>query len=268
MRYKFYTHFTLITLLTFFSVTSQAQEQKTDSVQVVLELNDPEIQKEKKVRKNTIFMNVTNPSLISDKFLTFGYERMLPNNQSFSVAIGSFSYPRFISDVADSLGLHHDYSDKGFHFSGDYRFYLKSLNKNDAPRGVYIGPYYAYNHNNRGVDWYLDGENFNGVVSTDMKLNIHTIGFELGYQFVFWDRLSVDMILFGPGFGSYKLNTKITTTLTPDQESEFFQRLNDYLEENVPGYDLVIEPGEASRNGSFNVWDLGYRYSIRVGFRF
>jgi hypothetical protein len=246
---------------------SSGQEQKPDSVQNMLP-QEPEVKNEKKARKNTILINITNPSLISNKFFTVGYERILPNNQSFSVSVGSFSYPQFISGIADSLGIDHNYSDKGLHISADYRFYLKSLNKYDAPRGIYIGPYYAYNHNNRGVDWYLDGKIFNGVVSTDIKLNIHTIGFELGYQFVFWDRLALDMILFGPGFGSYSLNTKISTTLTADQESEFFDKLNEYLENQIPGYDLVIDSGEFKNTGSFNVWELGYRYSIRLGFRF
>lgn len=242
------------------------QEQKADSVKVVagVELKQPT---EAKNRKNTILINVTNPSLISNRFFTLAYERMLPNSQSFSVSLGSFSVPKFIN-IADSLGVDTNTKEKGFHFSGDYRFYLKNLNKHDAPRGVYIGPYYAYNYLNRGVTWNLDGTNFNGQVDTDLKLNIHTIGFELGYQFVFWDRLAVDMILFGPGFGSYKLSTVLKTSLTPDAESEFFEKLNNYLEQRWPGYEWIIEPGEFKKNGSFKTWELGYRYTIRVGFRF
>jgi hypothetical protein len=196
------------------------------------------------------------------------YERVLPNNQTFSIALGSFSIPKFLSGVADSLDVDTDVKEKGLHVSADYRFYLKKENLHSAPRGVYIGPYYAYNHMNREVTWFLDGKNFNGDVNTDLKLNIHTLGFELGYQFIFWDRLAVDMILFGPGFGSYSMNVGLNTTMTPDQESEFFEKLNQYLEENVPGYDYVIESGEFSKHGSFKTWDLGYRYTIRVGFRF
>lgn len=261
--------FLLSFVLCFLVFTGYTQEkQVTDSLQNS-DINDVNpVQSVKKERKNTIMVNVTNPSLISSKFMTVGYERILPNNQSFTVSVGSFSIPKFTEDLADSLGLNTDYKDKGFHFSADYRFYLQKQNKYPAPHGLYIGPYYAYNHLTRESQWFLDGTNFNGEVQTEIKLNIHTLGFELGYQFVFWDRMTVDMILFGPGFGSYNLNTVLGTTLSPDAESEFFEKLNEYLENHLPGYDWIIDAGEFKRKGSYNTWELGYRYSIRVGFRF
>ncbi len=261
--------FLLSFVLCFLVFTGYTQEkQVTDSLQNSdINAVNP-VQSVKKERKNTIMVNVTNPSLISSRFMTIGYERVLPHNQSFTVSVGSFSIPKFTGDLADSLGLNTDYKDKGFHFSTDYRFYLKKENKYAAPRGIYIGPYYAYNHLTRESAWYLDGTNFNGEVLNDLKLNIHTLGFELGYQFVFWDRMTVDMILFGPGFGSYSLKTELKTTLSPDQESEFFDKLNGFLEDNFPGYDRVVDAGEFKRKGSFNTWDVGYRYSVRVGYRF
>ncbi|GEM_PF-405514 len=222
----------------------------------------------KKNLKNTLLINATNPLLISSQFFTVTYERVFPNNQSFTVSLGSFSIPRFISVNTDSLGIKSNKSDKGFHFSGDYRFYLKKLNSFDAPRGVYIGPYYAYNHLQRGTTWFLDGETFNGDIDADLRLNIHTYGFQLGYQFVFWNRLAVDLILFGPGFGNYSIKAGLQTTLTPEQENEFFRRLNEFLQENIPGFEQVIKPGEFNRKGSFDTWTVGYRYAIKVGFRF
>jgi len=259
-----------IVVMLFFSAlaTSGQEKQPADTLSNVGEMTLGVPVPEKKMRKNTILINATNPVLISDRFVTMAYERVLPNNQTFSIALGSFSIPKFVNGIGDSLGVESDVKERGLHISADYRFYLKKENQHGAPRGVYIGPYYAYNHMNREVTWMLDGKNFNGDINTDMKLSVHTLGFELGYQFVFWDRLAVDMILFGPGFGSYNWDTKLNTTLSPDQESEFFEKLNQYLEENVPGYDYVIEPGEFAKNGSFKTWELGYRYTIRVGFRF
>ncbi len=245
-----------------------AQEKTiTDTVSIsVNQLLNPE--PAKKLKRNTISVNITNPSLISTKFLTVGYERILTSNQSFMVQMGSFSIPRFTQSLSDSLGLNTDYKDKGFHASVDYRFYLKKQNKYSAPRGVYIGPYYAYNYLNREVNWILDGTNFNGNVNTNFKLNIHAIGFQMGYQFVFWDRLSLDLILAGPGLGVYNLKTELNTTLSPDEESEFFDKLNQYLEDHLPGYDKVIDAGEFKRTGNFNTVDVAYRYSMRIGYRF
>lgn len=258
-------------VLLLFSIvyTGYSQEkQLADTVQDIAINPVSETLKAEKLRKNTIMVNVTNPSIISSKFFTIGYERILPNNQSFTVSAGSFSIPKFTEDLTDSLDLNTDYKDKGFHFSADYRFYLKKQNKFAPPYGLYIGPYYAFNNLKREVEWYLDGTTFDGSVLTDLKLNIHTLGFEMGYQFVFWDRMTVDMIFLGPGFGTYKLDTDLKTTLSSDQESEFFDKLNEYLEEHIPGYDRIIDSGEFVKNGSFKTWDAGYRYSVRVGFRF
>ena len=163
----------------------------------------PVPEKEKKVRKNSIMINLSNPMLVSSQFKTIGYERVLPNNQSFTVNFGKFSIPKFRGNLGDSLGLNTDYKDKGFHFSTDYRFYLKKENKHAAPRGVYLAPFYTYNHLKRENSWMLENDGRIDEVYTNLTLNIHTIGAELGYQFIFWDRVALDLILMGPGFGFY-----------------------------------------------------------------
>jgi len=224
--------------------------------------------KEKKVRKNSIMVTVSNPALISSQFRTFGYERVLPHNQSFTVTVGKFSIPKFRGDLADSLGLNTDYKDKGFHFSTDYRFYLKKENRHAAPRGVYLAPFYTYNHMNRENSWKLENDGRIDEIYTNLTLNIHTIGAELGYQFIFWDRVALDLILMGPGFGFYGVKAELGTNLDPDKESEFFDKLNEILADKIPGYDKVIEPGEFSKDGTYNTEGVGFRYLVRVGYRF
>jgi hypothetical protein len=256
---------TLILCLVFF--TGKGQE-KTDSDTLLNVTTEslPVPVKEKKVRKNSIMVTLSNPALVSDQFRTIGYERVLPNNQSFTVTVGKFSIPKFRGDLADSLGLNTDYKDKGFHFSTDYRFYLKKENKYAAPRGVYLAPYYTYNHLNRENSWHVDGHI--EEVYTNLKLNIHTIGAELGYQFVFWDRVALDLILMGPGIGFYSVKAEVGTNLNPNEQSEFFDKLNEILANKIPGYDKVIEAGEFSKKGTYNVESIGFRYLIRVGYRF
>jgi diaminopimelate decarboxylase len=104
----------------------------------------------------------------------------------------------------------------------------------------------------------------------DLEFTFHvlTVGFQLGYQFVFWNRVTLDMILFGPGISWYKFKADLSTNLDPDEESELFQKINDALEEKIPGYSLVIEPGSFEKNGSVNTTTLGYRYVVMVGIRF
>jgi hypothetical protein len=220
--------------------------------------------------KNTVRYNITNPMIFGWKSLVIGYERQLKNNQSFSVNIGRASYPGLSFTGVDSLELfsYKDYEDKGFNVSADYRIYSKDLNRYAAPRGVYIGPYYSYNYFSRTNHWALNTNTYQGDVQTDLTLSIHSVGFELGYQYVFWDRLSVDLILLGPGIGYYSLKTKFNTNLSPEDERLFFEALNDFLSENIPGYDRVLDGGDFKKTGTVKTLDLGFRYMVNVGFRF
>jgi hypothetical protein len=258
---------TLMLCLLFFTGNGQ-EKTGSDTLLNVKAESLPVPVKEKKVRKNSIMVTVSNPALISSEFKTFGYERVLPHNQSVTATFGKFSIPKFRGDLADSLGLNTDYKDKGFHFSTDYRFYLMKENRNPAPRGVYIAPFYTYNHLNRENSWILETDGRIDEVYTTLKLNIHTIGAELGYQFVFWDRVALDLILLGPGFGFYGVKTKLGTTLDPEKESEFFDKLNQILADKIPGYEKVIEPGDFSKSGTYNTQSVGFRYLIRIGYRF
>jgi hypothetical protein len=220
--------------------------------------------------KNTIRFNVTNPMIFGDKAVILGYERVLKNNKTFSINVGRAYYPKLSGLSLDSSGLelNNSYKDKGLNVSADYRIYLKKENKYAAPRGVYIGPYYSYNYFNRVNSWTLNTEDFQGDLETDLTMNIHTAGIELGYQFVFWNRISLDMILLGPGISFYNFKVKIDTSLSPEDESLFFEELNNFLSEKIPGYDLVIDDVEFKKTGSVKTTTLGFRYMIMIGYRF
>ena len=220
--------------------------------------------------KNTVRFNLTNPLIFGTHSLQIGYERLIGTSQSFSVNIGTSSFPILtFGDTDTTIGLiTKDYEDRGFHISGDYRFYLKRENKYPAPRGIYIGPFYSYNYFNRINTWSLNTDSFRGSIQSDIALNIHTIGFELGYQFVFWNRLSVDLLLIGPGIGFYGIDAKLDTSLNPEDENAFFEALNSILSEKIPGYDRVIGSGALKGSGSVRTTDVGFRYMVMLGFRF
>jgi hypothetical protein len=243
--------FTLINLTFIFTCTGQ------------------ELAKEKKELKNTVWINVFNP-IIDSKYIVLGYERVLKNNQTFTVNVGRFSLPKFNIIDTDKLGLTGEYKDWGINTSVDYRFYLGKLNKYNAPRGVYLAPYYSFNHFNRENKWTLKNPDapVDIDIVTELTLNIHTLGGQLGYQFIFWRRLALDLVLIGPGVGFYGFNVKLNTSLEPDDEALFFQKLNEALKDKFPGYDLVIESGEFEKKGSAKTTTLGFRYMIHIGFRF
>jgi len=63
-----------------------------------------------------------------------------------------------------------------------------------------------------------------------MDFNLHMAGFELGYQFIFWNRLAVEMVLIGLGVGFYNIR--------------------------------------AQAEGSLTTSSIGYRYLVHIGFLF
>lgn len=219
--------------------------------------------------KNTILFNVTNPLIFGSSFI-LGYERVLNNRHSFSINIGTTSFPGSDNTNTDSLKVNEINNKSGMNISADFRFYLAKENKYAAPRGVYIGPYYSYNNFKREHVWILKSTNGGTPlqVNSELSLNVHTVGFEMGYQFVFWERLALNMILIGPGVSSYNLKASFGSNLSQADRQKLLNAINDALTEKFPGYGGVIDDGEFQSKGSTNTTSLGYRYMIQLGFRF
>jgi hypothetical protein len=220
-------------------------------------------------KKNTVKVNITNPLIFGGKAYIFGYERVIGKNQAIGIGIGRMSLPGFAKGGgSDTISLQNNTNEKGFNLSVDYRFYLAKENKYEAPRGVYVGPYYSYNHFSRANKWVMNTSSFQGEVNTNLALSIHTFGAELGYQFVLWKRLAIDLVLIGPGMGIYNVKATIGTNLDAGDKEEFYKKLNDYLGNKIPGYDLVIGDGDFEKNGTAKTTTFGYRYMVNLGFRF
>ena len=120
--------------------------------------------------KNTVSVNISNPMLFGEKYNVIGYERVIKDYQTVSGSIGRFAFPKFFDLFNDSVGIKNDYHDHGFHIAFDYRFYLKNENKYSAPRGIYLGPYYAFNYLARELTWDLNTSNYTGEVKSNTNL--------------------------------------------------------------------------------------------------
>jgi hypothetical protein len=220
--------------------------------------------------KNIIRYNLSGALFFGfDKYAIIGYERIINKNQSISINIGQASLPKLASINTDSFHLGKDAKNDGFNASIDYRFYLRRENKYGPPRGVYIGPFYSYNHFHRTNNWTL--ERLGGddqLVKTDTKFNIHTIGAELGYQFVFWKRVTLDMVLIGPGFAAYDLSTDIENTLSEENKNQLQDALEQVITQKFPGMNYVFSDKHLDANGNVKTTSIGYRYMIHIGFAF
>jgi hypothetical protein len=243
----------LLLILAAFQQTIVAQEKK-----------EPD-----KGYKNTVHFNITNPILFGSRSLVFGYERVVNKRQSFSINFGTTGFPSMNIINTDSVKATKTGDQNGVNFSADYRFYLSKENKYPAPHGVYIGPYYSYNSFGRKNTWAVTTSSGSVQdVESDLELKVHTVGFELGYQFIFWDRVTLDMVLIGPGIAGYDLKASLGSNLSEADKEKLFGALNDALTEKFPGYGLVIDDGHFKSRGTEKTTSFGYRYMLQVGFRF
>jgi hypothetical protein len=221
-------------------------------------------------RKNIIRYNVSSPLIYGfDKSLILGYERILSPKRSISINAGTVALPKVTSIGNDSITFNTDVKNTGYNISLDYRFYLAKENKYAAPRGIYIGPWYSYNQFRRDNTWNII--NVNGSqknITANSKMGIHSFGIELGYQFVFWDRLAVDLVMIGPGMGLYKVDAKFDSNLTDAEREQLGDLLTDALENKFPGMNFVLDNKELDAQGALNTTSLGYRYLIHIGFKF
>src|SRR5215831_17995750 len=75
--------------------------------------------------KNIIRYNLSGALIFGlDRYIVFGYERVVKPNQSISVNVGGVKLPKLISINTDSFSLAKDTKSNGYNVSVDYRFYL------------------------------------------------------------------------------------------------------------------------------------------------
>ena len=216
--------------------------------------------------KNVVRLNLTNPVIFGEKSLVVGYERVLSDYKSASINFGMAQLPK-LSILNDStIQANKDSKEHGFNFTADFRFYLQKENKFKAPHGIYIGPYLGYNSMGRENTWTLSSHQ--GDVKTDVDFNVLAIGGQLGYQFVLFKRMTLDLVLIGPGIAFYNLKAKLDTTLDPEDEQAVYDKINEALKERFPGYTFVVDDVDFEKTGNTSVTSLGFRYVINVGFMF
>jgi hypothetical protein len=257
MKESYKTMMAIVWLMACLLLLGTAQGQETDSL------------KNERQKKNIVRYNFSSALLFGfSKCIVLGYERVIRPNQSFSVNFGKISPPDIINVNTDSLQLSKESKTGGMHVSVDYRFYLARENKYEAPRGLYIGPYYSYNHYTRDILWNYHSSGGNNEITTDTKFTINTVGFELGYQFILWKRLTLDLLMVGPGVGFYHYKANYGGNIDPAAREQLAEALKKILTEKFPGMNYVLADKELSGNGTLTTTDVGYRYLIQIGYNF
>jgi hypothetical protein len=220
------------------------------------------------IHKNVIKFNPTPMLLWNAQNLTFSYERILTPRQSVSIELGYLVFPQLIEDSLMNLISITSRQKRGINASLEYRFYLTALNTRPAPAGLYLGPYltyYRYQFKN-GFDMLNGSLDSTGVLKGDYwSVNL---GFELGYQFVFWKRLTLDLVLVGPSISYYGGKSNISGSFDADQVREINEALYDRLIERFPAVQNLSVNKTFQETGKLDIVRWGFRYLLQVGFHF
>jgi hypothetical protein len=218
--------------------------------------------------KNSVKFNVSN-TLLYDNSYQFSYERIIKENQSLNVFVGYQEFPLITVDLSDNASFTKKSNRDGFSVGADYRFYLGSVNKYKAPRGVYLAPFVSFFQfgTDRDIN-YTDSNNNVNTVNLSSKFNLTNFGGELGYQFVLWDRFVIDCVLFGPSITRYKFNAKLDGSIPGLEDNEVYQKVIEAIKDRFPGVEGVTGDEGIEKKGVQSVTAVGFRYNISIGYRF
>lgn len=236
----------------------------------LISAQESQIDAKYKRHKNIVRFNITNPVIYGKRAIIFGYERTLGKNHSVCVNVGPTGFRNLSNSSVSSsiLSIEKEVKNTGYHFSTEYRYYLRRENKYLSPRGIYIGPYFSLNNIRKENQWHITTNSFDGQLTTDFNLNIYSMGIELGYQFVLWNRLSIDFIFFGPGIAFFNHSFKTDFNLSSNDAKSVFNEFNNFMDQKYPGFKKIATNFSYEGNSSNNTRFFSYRFIVHFGFNF
>ena len=215
-------------------------------------------------RMNTIKFEISR--VIYPNSYIFSYERVTTPHQTFCITGGYEEFPH-IYDVSSTINVKRDINSSGFKAGAEYRFYLRKENKRLAPHGVYIGPYVSYHSFFNSRDLEVDVDGIKETAKLNSNFSILNLGAQLGYQFIINDHWSIDLVMIGPSVSNYRAKLQLEGDFTFDKEDIENEILLKMLD-SFPMLDNILTNKEVSASGSFEIWSVGWRYQLLVGYHF
>jgi len=218
---------------------------------------------------NVIKLNPT-PMMLFDELrnITFSYERLIKNHKSVSFQLGYLVVPQVLNDtLLNSVLLYKD-KRNGINVSLDYRVYPFSRNRRPAPDGLYFGGYLSYIGTSSESQGKLINASADDNIIFNARINMINLGFELGYQFIFSKKFSLDLLMFGPSITGYSGNFKITGNLNSDLGDQIDEELAAKLKDRFPALGYLFSDEDATFSTSKIVVSSWFRYSVQFGYHF
>jgi hypothetical protein len=257
----------LITVVLILPFSALLAQEKSDTIKKAGKKEKPAVLKP--YHWNVIKFNPT-PMLIFANInnITFSYERLVAKNHSVALQLGYLIFPRLVDDTLINLISLSGKSKYGVNIALDYRYYPWSRNRRPAPDGLYLGAfvsYYGFNFSNNFDVLYTTVDQ-HGTLNG--KLNVFNVGMTLGYQFIFWKRVSLDLLLFGPAISRYSGRLELTGDLDQEQIKNLDKEMVAKLLDRFPLLGQLFSGETLEFTGSRTKLAIGFRYSIQLGFHF
>ncbi len=253
------------------TIRVNAQNQMVEADSQITKSSYSKVTQKKQV--NFIKVNLTAIAL---KNYSLQYERTLSRKFSFAVAfrtMPSTTIP-FKNQIINAVGTDDpdtkqtidDLRLSNTAITPEIRFYLS---KKGYGRGFYVAPFYRYAtfKTNNLVFNYEDSSNNTNTINLNGKLNSNTGGLLFGVQSYLGKRLCLDLWLLGPHYGSGigNFNGVSSTPLSPDQQNDLRQQLEDF---DIPLTNKTVTVTSNSASLKLDGPWGGIRTGISLGVRF
>jgi hypothetical protein len=156
----------------------------------------------------------------------------------------------------------------GINLAFDFRYYPLSRNRRPAPDGLYLGgflSYYGFRFSNKLDILHTDLDQNGSLYG---RLNVVNLGISVGYQFIFWKRFSLDLLMLGPSISYYNGTLGIDGNLDPGEIEEIDEDLVNALLDKFPWLSTLFTQQKLEFTGSQTKISAGMRFSIQLGFHF
>ncbi len=227
------------------------------------------IEKPEPFHRNVIKINPTPMLLWSNvRNISFSYERIIGKDKSLSIQAGFLNFPKIISDTVAGLVTITGGEKYGINLAFDFRYYPLSRNRRPAPDGLYLGgfvSYYGFRFSNKLDILHTDLDQNGSIYG---RLNVVNLGVSVGYQFIFWRRFSLDLLMFGPALSCYNGTLGISSDLDSSQIQELDEDLINALLDKYPLLSTLFNKQKLEFTGSRTKLSIGLRYCIQLGFHF
>jgi hypothetical protein len=269
----------LFCVLLFFALSGLSVDelQASERNDIILNSNDSVLQQKNSVNQdlltpyhlNVIKFNPTPMMLFEElRNVTFSYERLIKKNKSVALQLGYLVVPQVLNDTLFNSILFSKDERHGINIAFDYRVYPFARNRRPPPDGLYYGGYVSF----VGTSSQSQGKLVNAPETDNFmftaRMNMINLGFELGYQFIFAKKYSLDLLMFGPSLSGYWGTVGVTGNLNNDLENKIDEELAAKLKEQFPALGYLFSGEDASFSSSKIIISSWFRYSIQFGYHF